>query len=164
MQDLPSSLVCVACGNSLSCGMYVGSSSLTEDQTWAPCIGVWVLATALPGKSLAALFWIVQFTQIFNYYLILACRHESIDTFSRLCDHEWDTPLVTIYFPWYNMWSWLKKIHKNSNLYSYIIMQLISCGCCLFRHWSVTILCSCLFLYPFAAYVVQDYRCLLVLF
>ena len=62
----------------LSCGMYMGSGSLTKDQTWAPSVRVWVLATALPGKSLAALFWIVQFTQIFNCYLILACRHESI--------------------------------------------------------------------------------------
>ena len=30
----------LSCGmQTLSCGMHVGSSSLTRDQTWAPCIG-----------------------------------------------------------------------------------------------------------------------------
>ena len=29
----------VAAGRLLSCGMHVGSSSLTRDRTWAPCIG-----------------------------------------------------------------------------------------------------------------------------
>ena len=46
--------VLVAAGRLLSCGMHVGSSSLTRDRTWPPLHwGRGVSTTAPPGKSVA---------------------------------------------------------------------------------------------------------------
>ena len=76
----------LSCGMwSLSCGMHMGSSSLTRDRTWAPCIGSAVLSTVPPGKSLHFLkgaFWRakvlnfdeVQFINIFSYRSCFLCH------------------------------------------------------------------------------------------
>ena len=47
-------------------GVCGGSSSLTRDSTWAPCIGSTVLATGPPAKSLYdfVLFFLVEETLV----------------------------------------------------------------------------------------------------
>ena len=64
-----------SCGmRTLSCGMHVGSSSLTRDQTPAPCIGNTVLSIVPPGKSpnytylKCTVWWVLTWIYLWNHH------------------------------------------------------------------------------------------------
>ena len=62
----------LSCGmQTLSCSMHVGSSSLTRDQTWAPCIGnMGVSPTGPQGMSQKVLFLAICLNYLCNLELV----------------------------------------------------------------------------------------------
>ena len=54
----------------LSCGMHVGSSSLTRDRTQAPCIGMWILKRCATREVPGELFLNVKNLVVVEYFIV----------------------------------------------------------------------------------------------
>ena len=64
----------LSCGmRTLSCGMHVGSISLTRDQTWAPALGAWSLNHCTTREVPGEISFIYLFIYLFIYFYFWLC-------------------------------------------------------------------------------------------